>query len=179
MSDFDLNFFGSEAFSEQSGGGGTAADRLLEGLNPPQREAVLHDEGPLLILAGAGSGKTRVITKRIGYLIEVRGVSPFAVLAITFTNKAAAEMKQRINELVGSVSERMWVGTFHSMFARILRRHADLLGYSQNFTIADTADSQQMIKQLVREMNLDDKKFDARMVLSQISGAKNALHSPE
>ena len=179
VSDFDLNFFGSEAFSEQSGGGGTAADRLLEGLNPPQREAVLHDEGPLLILAGAGSGKTRVITKRIGYLIEVRGVSPFAVLAITFTNKAAAEMKQRINELVGSVSERMWVGTFHSMFARILRRHADLLGYSQNFTIADTADSQQMIKQLVREMNLDDKKFDARMVLSQISGAKNALHSPE
>ncbi len=178
MSEFELDFSGFGEETAQSIGV-PSSERLLDGLNQPQREAVLHDEGPLLILAGAGSGKTRVITRRIAYLIEARDVSPYAILAITFTNKAAAEMKERISELIGSVSERMWVGTFHSMFARILRRHGDLLGYNQNFTIADTADSQQMIKQLVRELNLDDKKFDARMVLSQISAAKNALRSPQ
>ncbi len=175
---FDFDF--SDMVLEGEGEGSKApGSKLLEDLNEPQREAVLHEQGPLLILAGAGSGKTRVITRRIAYLVESRGVSPFAILAITFTNKAASEMKQRISELIGALSDRMWIGTFHSMFARILRRHADLLGYSSSFTIADTADSQQMIKQLVRELGLDEKKFDARMILSQISGAKNALYPPE
>lgn len=179
MENFELQFPDQSAATQSSTFPIGERPDLLAQLNEPQREAVLHDEGPLLILAGAGSGKTRVITRRIAYLIEQRGVSPFAILAITFTNKAAAEMKERINSLVGSVSDRMWIGTFHSMFARILRRHAEELGYTSGFTIADTADSQQMIKQLVKEQGLDDKKFDARMVLGQISSAKNALLSPE
>lgn len=154
-------------------------EALLADLNEPQREGVVHGEGPLLILAGAGSGKTRVITRRIAYLIRERGVSPYEILAITFTNKAAGEMKQRVAELVGEIAERMWIGTFHSMFARILRRHAEILGYTSSYTIADTADSQQMIRQLVRELELDEKRYDARMVLNQISAAKNALLGPE
>ena len=120
---------------------------LLEKLNPEQRKAVLHDEGPLLILAGAGSGKTRVITYRIAYLIQARGVYPSSILAITFTNKAANEMRERINGLIGDVSRNMWVGTFHSMFARILRRHAELLGYTPTYSILDTDDQLKVLKE--------------------------------
>ena len=127
-------------------------DDLLEKLNDEQREAVLHDEGPLLILAGAGSGKTRVITYRIAYLIRVRGIWPSNILAITFTNKAANEMRERINTLIGDTSRNMWVGTFHSMFARILRRHAELLDYTPTYSILDSDDQLKVIKECVKEM---------------------------
>ena len=152
---------------------------LLEKLNPEQRRAVLHDEGPLLILAGAGSGKTRVITFRIAYLIQARGVFPSNILAITFTNKAANEMRERINGLIGDVSRNMWVGTFHSMFARILRRHAELIGYTPTYTILDTDDQQKVIKEIIKELELNDKLFAPRLVQSIISKAKNDMQSPE
>ncbi|MBO4688226.1 MAG: UvrD-helicase domain-containing protein [Clostridiales bacterium] len=152
---------------------------LLEKLNPEQRRAVLHDEGPLLILAGAGSGKTRVITYRIAYLIQARGIYPSSILAITFTNKAANEMRERINGLIGDVSRNMWVGTFHSMFARILRRHAELLGYTPTYSIIDTDDQQKVIKEVIKELELNDKLFAPRLVQSIISKAKNDMQSPE
>ncbi|MBO4473443.1 MAG: UvrD-helicase domain-containing protein [Clostridiales bacterium] len=152
---------------------------LLEKLNPEQQRAVLHDEGPLLILAGAGSGKTRVITFRIAYLIQARGIYPSSILAITFTNKAANEMRERINGLIGDVSRNMWVGTFHSMFARILRRHAELLGYTPTYSIIDTDDQQKVIKEVIKEMELNDKLFAPRLVQSIISKAKNDMQSPE
>ena len=154
-------------------------DTILQGLNPEQRHAVCHDEGPLLILAGAGSGKTRVITNRIAYLVRVRNVRPSSILAITFTNKAANEMKDRIKDLVGDMAAYMWIGTFHSMFARILRRHADLIGYSKSYTILDTDDQQKIIKECISEMNLNDKVFIPRSVQTEISKAKNELVSPE
>ncbi|MBO4496411.1 MAG: UvrD-helicase domain-containing protein [Clostridiales bacterium] len=152
---------------------------LLESLNPEQKEAVLHDEGPLLILAGAGSGKTRVITYRIAYLIQVRGVYPSNILAITFTNKAANEMRERIDALIGDISRSMWVGTFHSMFARILRRHAELLGYTPTFAILDTDDQMKVIKECLKELELNEKLFAPRAVQSVISKAKNDMQSPE
>ena len=154
-------------------------DDLLEKLNNEQREAVLHDEGPLLILAGAGSGKTRVITYRIAYLIRVRGVYPSSILAITFTNKAATEMRERINALIGDTSRNMWVGTFHSMFARILRRHAELLDYTPTYSILDTDDQLKVLKEVIKEMELNDKLFAPRLVQSIISKAKNDMQSPE
>ncbi len=152
---------------------------LLESLNDEQREAVLHDEGPLLILAGAGSGKTRVITYRIAYLIQVRGVYPSNILAITFTNKAANEMRERINGLIGDVARNMWVGTFHAMFARILRRHAELLGYTPTYTILDTDDQVKVIKECIKELELNEKLFTPRAVQGAISKAKNDMVSPE
>lgn len=152
---------------------------LLESLNEEQREAVLHNEGPLLILAGAGSGKTRVITYRIAYLIQVRGVYPSNILAITFTNKAANEMRERITGLIGDVARNMWVGTFHAMFARILRRHAELLGYTPTFTILDTDDQAKVIKECIKELELNEKLFAPRAVQSVISKAKNDMLSPE
>ena len=151
------------------------AGRLLDGLNPEQATAVQHHLGPLLILAGAGSGKTRVITHRIAWLVTVLGVRPSSILAITFTNKAAAEMKSRIEELVGSVSFSMWVGTFHAMMIRILRRFADRLGYDRNFTIIDTDDQQRLVKNCLADLNLDEKAFAPKAVHGQISAAKNAL----
>lgn len=154
-------------------------ERLVEGLNPPQKEAVLHDEGPLLILAGAGSGKTRVITHRIAYLVEARNVAPWSILAITFTNKAAQEMKSRVEELIGPVSQQMWIGTFHSMMARILRRFGDRLGFTSSFTISDTDDQERMLKQVIRAMNLDEKMFAPKQVLNIISSAKNKLMDPD
>ena len=153
--------------------------RLLHGLNPEQARAVQHVEGPLLILAGAGSGKTRVITHRIAYLVKVHHVNPASILAITFTNKAAAEMKSRIEDLVGSVSSAMWVGTFHAMLARILRRFADRLGYDRNFTIIDSDDQQKVVKQCLAELRLDEKTYAIRAVHGQISSAKNALQTPD
>lgn len=151
------------------------AARLLSGLNPQQAEAVRHDKGPLLILAGAGSGKTRVITHRVAWLVSVAGIRPSAILAITFTNKAASEMKSRIEELIGSVSRTMWIGTFHAMMMRILRRYADRLGYDRSFVILDTDDQQKTIKSCLSDLNLDEKTFAVKSVHSQISAAKNAL----
>ncbi|MFN7970649.1 MAG: 3'-5' exonuclease [Acidimicrobiales bacterium] len=149
------------------------ADDLLEGLNPAQYEAVTHGDGPLLVVAGAGSGKTRVLTHRIAHLIKVHGVSPFEILAITFTNKAAGEMKERIGRLVGPVAEKMWVSTFHSACVRILRRDATLLGYPSAFTIYDQADAVRLTGYVLRDLNIDPKRFPPRSVHATISAAKN------
>ncbi len=150
-----------------------AADPLLEGLNPVQAEAVTHVDGPLLIVAGAGSGKTRVLTHRIAHLIREHGVSPFEILAITFTNKAADEMKHRVGALVGPVAEKMWVSTFHSACVRILRRDADRLGYPKQFTIYDQADANRLTGYVIRDLGLDPKRFPPRSVHATISAAKN------
>jgi DNA helicase-2/ATP-dependent DNA helicase PcrA len=146
---------------------------LLLGLNPAQADAVTHIDGPLLVLAGAGSGKTRVLTHRIAHLIRDHGVSPFAILAITFTNKAADEMKQRVEGLVGPVARKMWVSTFHSACVRILRREAPRLGYPSSFTIYDMADAQRLMGYVLRDLDMDPKRFSARSVHAQISAAKN------
>ncbi|MFZ5639289.1 MAG: DNA helicase PcrA [Bacillota bacterium] len=151
---------------------------LLEKLNPPQREAVTHTEGPLLILAGAGSGKTRVLTYRIAYLLHEGGVSPHNILAITFTNKAAKEMKERLADLIGIQSEYLWVCTFHAACVRILRREIGVLGYDRNFVIYDSADQQTLLKQCLKELNIDDKRFPPRAMAAGISGAKNKLWGP-
>ncbi len=147
---------------------------LLEGLNEPQREAVLHTSGPLMIIAGAGSGKTRVLTQKIAFLID-QGVEPFSILALTFTNKAAREMKERIQKAVGDEAKNVWMGTFHSIFARILRIEAEKIGYQRNFTIYDTDDSKSLISEIIKEMNLDDKIYKPSSILSRISNAKNNL----
>ncbi|WP_176960961.1 DNA helicase PcrA [Lentibacillus cibarius] len=154
-------------------------DKLLNGLNNEQKKAVQHTEGPLLIMAGAGSGKTRVLTHRIAYLLKEKDVSPRSILAITFTNKAAREMKERVNKLIGAGGEQIWVSTFHSMCVRILRRDIDRIGYSTNFTILDSSDQLSVIKQILKDLNIDTKKFDPRGMLGQISGAKNELITPE
>jgi len=152
-------------------------DDVLAGLNPVQREAVAHDAGPLLIIAGAGSGKTKVLTSRIAHLIGERGVSPFEILAITFTNKAADEMKHRVGALVGPVAQKMWVSTFHSACVRILRRDGHHLGYSSSFTIYDQADAVRLTGYILRDLNIDAKKFPPRSVHAILSGAKNDLVS--
>ncbi len=151
---------------------------LLEGLNPVQREAVIHPDGPVLVVAGAGSGKTRVLTHRVAYLIKERRLSPFAILAITFTNKAADEMKERVAALVGPVASRMWVSTFHSACARILRREAAHLGLRSSFSIYDQADATRLVTYVLRDMNLDPKRMPPRQVHGVISAAKNELLSP-
>ena len=151
---------------------------LLDQLNEPQREAAACTEGPVMIIAGAGSGKTRTLTYRIAHLIEL-GVDPFSILALTFTNKAAAEMKERIMKLVGSDARNIWMGTFHSVFARILRSEAQKLGYINTFTIYDNDDSKSAIKQIVKAQNLDPKTYSPGMVLSRISMAKSNLLGPE
>ena len=151
---------------------------LLEGLNSQQRAAVIHQGAPLLVVAGAGSGKTRVLTRRIAYLLAERGVAPYEVLAITFTNKAAAEMKERVAELVGERAKSMWVSTFHSACVRILRQEASRLGYSNSFTIYDSSDSLRLLTVIIREMNLDAKQYSARAVHGIISAAKNELIGP-
>ncbi|MGH9177958.1 MAG: DNA helicase PcrA [Acidimicrobiales bacterium] len=150
-------------------------DDLLAGLNPVQREAVLHEEGPLLIVAGAGSGKTRVLTHRIAHLVGERGVSPFAILAITFTNKAADEMKGRVGALIGPVARRMWVSTFHAACVRVLRRDGGRLGYRSSFTIYDEADAVRLTGYVLRDLNIDPKKYTPRAVRGTISVAKNEL----
>ena len=154
-------------------------DPLLEGLNPQQSAAVTHAGGPLLVVAGAGSGKTRVLTRRIAYLMARRNFAPYEILAITFTNKAAGEMKERVGELVGSVAKSMWVSTFHSACVRILRQEANRLGYSNTFSIYDSADSQRLITIVAKELNLDPKRYPARAFQSVISNAKNELLSPQ
>ena len=154
-------------------------DDLLEGLNPPQRDAVTHGEGPLLILAGAGSGKTRVLTHRIAYLLRTKQARPSEILAITFTNKAAAEMRERVELLVGRMTRAMWVMTFHAACARMLRSHADKLGYTRQFTIYDAADQRRLIKKCLDDLGFDPKRFTPRAMQSQISDAKNRLRSPD
>src|SRR4051812_44014376 len=151
---------------------------LLDGLNPVQRDAVTAPDGPVLVIAGAGSGKTRLLTHRVSYLIAERDVSPFEILAITFTNKAAGEMRERVAELVGPVARRMWVSTFHSACSRILRREATLLGYRSSFTIYDQADAQRLTDWVRRDQNLDPKRFPARQLHAQISALKNELILP-
>ena len=154
-------------------------EEILEGLNKEQREAVLKAEGPLLILAGAGSGKTRVIVHRIAYLVSECGVFPEEILAITFTNKAANEMKERVNAMVGESAYRMWVMTFHSCCVRILRRHADLLGYDRNFTIYDADDQLSLMKDIFKRQNIDSKMLKEKTVLNIISSAKDELIGPD
>lgn len=149
----------------------------LNGLNEPQREAVESTEGPCMIIAGAGSGKTRVLTYRIAHLIRAKNIDPFNILALTFTNKAAQEMRKRIEQVVGTDARNLWMGTFHSVFARILRAEAGKLGFPSNFTIYDTDDSKSLIKSIVKEMGLDEKVYKANVVLNRISGAKNRLIS--
>jgi DNA helicase-2/ATP-dependent DNA helicase PcrA len=160
------------------GPGGDPAS-LLEGLNPQQREAVVHEGSPLLIIAGAGSGKTRVLTHRIAYLLAARGVRPGEVLAITFTNKAAGEMRERVVGLVGPRANRMWVSTFHSACVRILRREAGSVGLKSSFSIYDAADSQRMMSLVMRELDLDPKRYPPRSFSAQISNLKNDLVDEE
>jgi DNA helicase II / ATP-dependent DNA helicase PcrA len=157
----------------------TASEALLEGLNEPQREAVLHGEGPLLILAGAGSGKTRVLTHRIAHLVGSGQARPGEILAITFTNKAAQEMRERVEQLVGNRARAMWVMTFHSACARILRAEAEKLGYTRGFTIYDEQDSLRLVKACIDELDIDPKRFAPRGIRRQISDAKNALLDAE
>ena len=152
---------------------------IYDTLNDKQKEAVFHTEGPLLILAGAGSGKTRVLTHRIAYLIEEKGVNPWNILAITFTNKAAAEMRERVDNLVGFGSESIWVSTFHSMCVRILRRHIALLGYDTNFTIYDTDDQKSVIKEVCKKLNIDTKMLKERTIMNGISSAKDEMITPD
>ena len=151
----------------------------LDTLNPMQREAAVHTEGPLLILAGAGSGKTRVLTHRIAYLMEEKGVNPWNILAITFTNKAASEMRERVNKIAGMGAESVWVSTFHSACVRILRRHIEVLGFGSNFTIYDADDQKTVMKEIFRKFDINTKIYKERAVLAEISHAKDELITPE
>jgi len=156
----------------------TVTDPLLEGLNPEQQKAVAHAGSPLLVVAGAGSGKTRVLTRRIAYIMARRDVRPYEILAITFTNKAAGEMKERVADLVGPIAKSMWVSTFHSSCVRMLRQEVERLGYSSTFSIYDSADSQKLISRVMETLNLDSKRYPARQFQHLISNAKNELQTP-
>ena len=151
----------------------------IDSLNPAQKEAVLCTEGPLLVLAGAGSGKTRVLPHRIAHLVEDLGVAPWQIMAITFTNKAAAEMRERLGGLIGSNARGMWVSTFHSMCVRILRADCERIGFSQGFTIYDDDDSKRLMKQILEELNVDPKRYPINALRNRISKAKNDLIVPE
>ncbi len=150
---------------------------LLDGMNEPQAQAVLHTEGPLMIIAGAGSGKTRVLTYRTAHIIE-KGVDPFKIMLLTFTNKAAGEMRERIEKVVGKEAKNIWMGTFHSIFSKILRFEAKAIGYTSDFSIYDTDDSKSLIRSIVKEQGLDDKIYKANTIFNRISGAKNRLVGP-
>lgn len=152
---------------------------LLDRMNDEQKQAVKTTQGPLLIMAGAGSGKTRVLTHRIAYLLDEKDVSPYNVLAITFTNKAAKEMKERISHLVGPEAESIWISTFHSMCVRILRRDIDRIGIERNFTIIDPTDQKSVIKEILKKQNIDSKKYDPRTFIGAISNLKNELKTAE
>ena len=152
---------------------------IYDTLNPAQKEAVFCTEGPLLVLAGAGSGKTRVLTHRVVYLIEEKGVNPWNIMAITFTNKAAGEMRERVDKLVSFGAESVWVSTFHSSCVRILRRHIEALGYSSNFTIYDSDDQKTLMKQVLKKLDVDTKLYKDRAMLNHISSAKDQLITPE
>ena len=153
--------------------------KYLDELNEPQRQAVLHKDGPLMIIAGAGSGKTKVLTTRITHLMAAHGVDSFNILALTFTNKAAAEMKERVERTLGNSEARnLYIGTFHSVFASILRAEAPKLGYPSNFTIYDTDDAKSVVKTVINELNLDDKQYKPNVIYNRISAAKNSLIGP-
>ena len=152
---------------------------LLNELNDKQLEAVVQTEGPCLVIAGAGSGKTKVLTHKIAYLLHEKNVKPWNILAITFTNKAAKEMKERVEKLVGNAADDMWLGTFHAICVRILRRYIDRIGFDTSFAIFDTTDQKTLVKQCIKELDLDDKMFTDRSVLSEISNAKNEMLEPE
>src|SRR5260221_830766 len=152
---------------------------FLDSLNPEQREAVLHTKGPLLILAGAGSGKTRVITSRIAYLVGDGHAEPHEVLAVTFTNKAAEEMRARIEALLGSDCKGLWVSTFHALCARLLRREAPAIGLSRDFVIYDSSDQLVVVKRALKELHIDDSFIQPRAALSRISHAKNRMETPD
>ena len=151
---------------------------IYDTLNEQQREAVYQTEGPVLILAGAGSGKTRVLTHRTAYLIEEKGVNPYHIMAITFTNKAAGEMRERIDKIVGFGSESIWVSTFHSSCVRILRRHIDRIGFDTNFTIYDADDSKSLMKDICKRLEIDTKIYKEKSFLAAISSAKDELITP-
>ncbi|MEO6132977.1 MAG: UvrD-helicase domain-containing protein, partial [Saprospiraceae bacterium] len=150
----------------------------LDSLNEVQRKAVMHTDGPVMVIAGPGSGKTRVLTFRIAYLIE-KGVIPHHILALTFTNKAAREMKERIASVIGPKGDKVWAGTFHSIFARILRFEASKIGYPSSFTIYDRDDSKNLVADIIKEMRLDPKQYNASGVLARISSAKSNLITPK
>ena len=154
-------------------------EQILKGLNKEQFEAVTHVDGPLLVIAGAGSGKTRVLTHRIAFLIAECAIKPWNIIAITFTNKAAKEMKERIEKIVGECAKDMWVGTFHSMCVRILRREIEKIGYGRDFIIFDTSDTKVVVKECIKELNLDEKLYNDKYLLSEISKAKNDMMDPE
>ena len=153
--------------------------KLIEGLNDRQKEAVLKTEGPCLVIAGAGSGKTKVLTHKIAYLISEKNIKPYNILAITFTNKAANEMKQRIQGIIGDVADQMWIGTFHSICVRILRRFIDTIGFDTTFLIFDTSDQKTVVKECLKTLKIDDKMFTDRSVLAEISNAKNEMLTPK
>ena len=158
---------------------GPSREELLEGLNEPQRAAVVHEGAPLLVVAGAGSGKTRVLTRRIAWLISERKAHPGSILAITFTNKAAAEMKERVEDLVGKRARIMWVSTFHSACVRILRKEIDKFGYKSNFSIYDAADQKRLMTLVCKDLDLDPKRYQPNAVLHWVSNHKNELRDAE
>ncbi len=151
---------------------------LIEGLNDKQKEAVLCTDGPCLVIAGAGSGKTKVLTHKIAYLMAEKYVKPWNILAITFTNKAANEMKERVEAIVGEVAKDMWIGTFHSICVRILRKTIDRIGFDTSFLIFDTSDQKTLVKECMKTLKIDDKLFTDRSVLAEISNAKNEMLEP-
>ncbi len=148
---------------------------ILEELNDKQYEAVVNTDGAVLVIAGAGSGKTKVLTHKIAYLIQEKGIAPWNILAITFTNKAANEMKERIEKIVGENAKDIWMGTFHSICVKILRRYIDRIGFTSSFIIFDTSDQKALIKRCLKELNIDEKQFPEKMVLSAISNSKNEM----
>ena len=152
---------------------------LLEGLNDKQYEAVINTDGPCLVIAGAGSGKTKVLTHKIAYLMEEKDIKPWNILAITFTNKATNEMKERVEALVGDDAKDMWIGTFHSICVKILRRFIDRIGFDHSFVIFDTSDQRTLIKECLKDLQIDDKMFTDRIVQFEISNAKNDMKEPE
>src|SRR5215216_3989700 len=170
----------AERVSRRSGpGSGPSREELLEGLNEPQRAAVVHEGAPLLVVAGAGSGKTRVLTRRIAWLISERKAHPGSILAITFTNKAAAEMKERVEHLVGKRARIMWVSTFHSACVRILRKEITALGYKSSFSIYDAADQKRLMSNVAKGLDLDPKRFQPGALLHWVSDHKNELRDEE
>src|SRR4051794_34990846 len=169
----------TEAEGQRATRKGLTAEQLLDGLNDPQRAAVVHEGAPLLVVAGAGSGKTRVLTRRIAWLISERKAHPGSILAITFTNKAAAEMKERVEALVGKRARIMWVLTFHSACVRILRKEVDKLGYKSNFSIYDAADQKRLMTLVCNDLDLDPKRYQPGAMLHWVSNQKNELRDPE